>query len=128
MPIRMVITKGPTADCGQASKLIEGLDAAHLLADKAYDSQEIMDQATKNGMISVIPPRKNRKIQRYYDKNLYKLRHLVENAFLHLKQYRAIATRYAKNSASFLAAVHIRCLALLVQYLVTTVSRKTYHN
>ena len=49
---------------------------------------------------------------REYDKELYKARHLVENAFLHLKGWRGIATRYAKNTSSFLAAVHIRCLIL----------------
>jgi len=60
----------------------------------------------------VIPPKKNRKEQRPYDKEIYTLRHLVENAFLHLKRWRGIATRYAKNATSFLAAVQIRCLAL----------------
>ncbi|RKE91190.1 DDE family transposase [Xenorhabdus ehlersii] len=59
-----------------------------------------------------IPSRKNRKVAREYDRELYRLRHLVENAFLHLKRWRGIATRYAKNSASFLAAVQIRCLVL----------------
>lgn len=63
-------------------------------------------------MNAVIPPRKNRTTQRLYDTELYKLRHLIENAFLHLKRWRGIATRYAKNDASFLAAVHIRCIAL----------------
>jgi len=63
-------------------------------------------------MQAVIPPRKNRKEQREYDKHLYRQRHLVENAFLALKQWRGIATRYAKNLSSFLAAVQIRCLAL----------------
>ena len=63
-------------------------------------------------MAPVVPPRKNRKVQREYDKDLYRLRHLVENAFLHLKRWRGIATRYAKNTASFLAAVQIRCLAI----------------
>jgi transposase len=63
-------------------------------------------------MQPVIPPRSNRRVQREYDKDIYKLRHLVENAFLHLKRWRGIATRYAKNSASFLAAVQIRCLAI----------------
>jgi transposase len=62
------------------------------------------------GMQAVIPPKRNRKIQRDYDKDLYKLRHLVENAFLSLKQWRGIATRYAKNSSSFLAAVQIHSL------------------
>jgi transposase len=59
-----------------------------------------------------IPPKKNRTHQRDYDKELYKLRHLVENAFLQLKRWRGIATRYAKNTNSFLAAVQIRCIAL----------------
>ncbi|MDR2529408.1 MAG: IS5/IS1182 family transposase, partial [Synergistaceae bacterium] len=61
---------------------------------------------------AVIPPKKNRKEPRLYDEYLYKLRHLVENAFLHLKRWRGITTRYAKNTSSFLAAVHIRCIAL----------------
>ena len=72
----------------------------------------MIQQAKKQGMVAVIPPRKNRKILREYDKDLYQHRHLVENAFLHLKRWRGIATRYAKNSASFLAAVQIQCLAL----------------
>jgi transposase len=83
-----------------------------LLADKGYDSNAIVQQAIMQGMIPVIPPKKNRKDQREYDAELYKLRHLVENAFLHLKCWRGIATRYAKNTASFLAAVHIRCIDL----------------
>ena len=92
--------------------MIEGLEADFLLADKGYDSDAILEQAKKQGMQAVIPPKKNRKIQRPYDKDLYQLRHLVENAFLHLKRWRGIATRYAKNTRSFLAAVQIRCLVL----------------
>jgi transposase len=92
--------------------LIEGIAAEHLLADRGYDTNAILEQAAKQGMTSVIPPRKHRKVQREYDRHLYKLRHLVENAFLHLKRWRGIATRYAKNTASFLAAVQIRCIAL----------------
>ena len=57
-------------------------------------------------------PKKNRKEQRVYDEYLYQLRRLVENAILQLKQWRGIATRYAKNTASFLAAVHIRCIMI----------------
>ena len=108
----MFITSGTVADCTQGSRLIEGLTAEHLLADKGYDSNEIIDVATEQGMTVVIPPKKNRKEQRAYDKALYKYRHLVENAFMHLKRWRGIATRYAKNAASFLAAVQIRCIVL----------------
>lgn len=63
-------------------------------------------------MIPVIPSKKNRKQLREYDEYLYKIRHLVENAFLLLKRWRGIATRYAKNLASFVAAVQIRCIAI----------------
>lgn len=112
MPIRAIITKGTRADCKEASRLIEGLSAEYLLADKGYDTNAILDQAQKQGIEPVIPPKKYRTKQRKYDEELYKLRHLVENAFLHLKRWRGIATRYAKNSCSFLAAIHIRCIAL----------------
>ena len=60
----------------------------------------------------VIPPKRNRRVQREYDTYLYRLRHLVENAFLHLKRWRGIATRYAKNTTSFVVAVQIRCITL----------------
>ena len=112
MPVRAIITSGTVADCTQAIGLIDGIGAEMLLADKGYDSNAILEQAILQGMQAVIPPRKNRKEQREYDAELYKLRHLVENAFLHLKRWRGIATRYAKNTASFLAAVHIRCIDL----------------
>ena len=112
MPVRFAITEGKAADCKQAGKLIEGIDAEHLLADKAYDTDAIIKMAETAKMHVVIPPKKNRNIQRMYDEELYKVRHLVENAFLHLKRWRGIATRYAKNSASFIAAPQIRCIAL----------------
>jgi len=95
--------------------LIEGINAEYLLADRGYDSNAILEQAENQGMNAVIPPKKNRRVQRPYDKDLHKIRHLVENAFLHLKRWRGIATRYAKNTASFLAAVQIRCIALWAQ-------------
>ncbi len=117
MPVRVVITQGTTADCTQASRLIEGITAGYLLADRGYDSDAIVEQAGTKGMNPVIPPRRNRKTQRDYDPELYRLRHIVENAFLHLKRWRGIATRYAKTSASFLAAIQIRCIALWVSIL-----------
>ena len=112
MPVRIFITKGTTADCTQAEKLIEGFASNILLADRGYDSNAIVKKAEEAGMQVVIPSRKNRKKQREHDEILYKLRHLVENAFMVLKRWRGIATRYAKRTASFLAAVQIRCLAV----------------
>ena len=112
MPVRVLITDGNTADCTQAAHLIAGIDAGALLADKAYDSDAIISMAVDADMEPVIPPRKNRKQPRDYDEYLYRMRHLIENAFLHLKRWRGIASRYAKNVASFMAAVQIRCIAL----------------
>ncbi len=117
MPVRLIITEGTAADCNYAIPLIEGIFAEHLLADRGYDSNDIISQAIKQGIDPVIPPKKNRKDQREYDKYIYKLRHLVENAFLHLKQWRGIATRYAKNTKSFVAAVHIRCILIWAKIL-----------
>jgi IS5 family transposase len=68
----MVVTDGTTADCTQAPKLLEGQDPGYLLADKVYDRGDSVHQAAENGTIPVIQPRKNRNIQRYYDKDIYK--------------------------------------------------------
>lgn len=92
--------------------LIEGISAEVWLADRGYDTNQIVAYAHDAGMEVVIPSKKNRKEQRDDDRYLYRWRHLVENAFLHLKRWRGIATRYAKNTASFLAAVQIRCIAI----------------
>ncbi len=112
MPVRVIITEGTTSDCSQANALIDGINAEYLMADRAYDTNEILEKVESNGIVAVIPSKKNRKNKRYYDKYLYKLRHLVENAFLALKRWRRIATRYAKNASSFIAAVQIRCILL----------------
>ena len=117
MPVRVIITEGTRADCKEAIHLIQGISAENLLADRGYDTSEIVSYAVSSGMNVVIPPKRNRKEQREYDKYLYKIRHLVENAFLWLKRWRGIATRYAKNSASFLAAVQIRCIAIWLSVL-----------
>ena len=103
MPVRLVLTGGTVADCTQAHSLIEGIAAEYLLADRGYDTNAIVAEAEARGMEPVIPPRSHRRKPRYYDRALYKLRHLAENSFLDSKQWRAVATRYAKNEASFLA-------------------------
>lgn len=112
MPVKCIVTSGTTADCTQALALIDGVEAECLLADRGYDTNALVAQAKLQGMEVVIPSKRNRKEQREHDKELYTARHLVENAFLHLKRWRGIATRFAKNTASFEAAVQIRCVAL----------------
>ena len=86
MPVRILITEGTRADCSQACTLIKGISAEALLADRGYDTDAIVAYALNEGMEVIIPPKRNRKEQRTYDEYLYKLRHLVENAFLILKR------------------------------------------
>jgi transposase len=81
-------------------------------ADKAYDTDAIITALESQGTSPVIPPKKNRTLQRTYDKALYKLRHMVENSILNLKGWRAIATRYAKTTKTFLAECQIAALFL----------------
>ena len=53
----------------------------------------------------MVPPRKNRKEQREYDKSIYKNRNQIERFFNRLKQFRRITTRYDKLLFSFLSLV-----------------------
>ena len=117
MPVKAIVTEGARTDCKEAVHFIEGIAAENLLADQGYDTSKIISFAISTGMNIVIPPKKNRKEQRDYDRYLYKTRHLIENAFLWLKRWREIVTRYAKNAASFLAAVQIRCIAIWLSVL-----------
>lgn len=112
IPLRFVITDGVTADGKTALHLIQGIKAERLIADKAYDSQEILKAGTFMRMEVCIPPRKSRKIQRERDKYLYKARRLVENAFLKLKRLRGISTRYCKTVVSFFAAICLACVVI----------------
>lgn len=67
----------------------------------------MIEPLRKAGKTIVIPPKSNRQNKRDYDEDLYKDRHLIENFFAKLKQYRALATRYDKRAATFLSAVYM---------------------
>ncbi|XWN35206.1 MAG: IS5 family transposase [Roseivirga sp.] len=112
MPLRAIITSGTEADCKYASPLLTGMTAQQLLAERGYDTKQVVRQAKNQKMNVVIPSKRNRIVSRAYDKEAYKKRHLVETAFLYFKRWRGIATRYAKRASSFLAAIQIRCIAL----------------
>lgn len=107
-PTSFILTPGQAHDLNGADGLLPDLEADALLADKAYDADErVLDLLQKAGKTAIIPPKRNRKEPREYDKELYTARHLIENFFCKLKQYRAIATRYDKTACNFLAAVYL---------------------
>ena len=79
-----------------------------LIADKAFDADaRVLAPLAAAGKIAVIPPKANRRLPRDFDRDTYKARHLIENFFAKIKQFRAIATRYEKTAQNFLAAVHL---------------------
>ena len=86
----------------------QGCKLQHLLADKAYDADErVLKPLEAANKTAIIPPKGNRKNPRTYDKAQYESRHLIENFFCWIKQFRAIATRYDKTARNFLAAFHL---------------------
>ena len=83
----------------------------YLVADKGYDAYSLRRLARDSGATPVIPGRRNRKRTIRYDKPRYAGRHLIENAFCRLKDFRRIHTRYDKLAANFLSAVALATAA-----------------
>jgi transposase len=107
-PVSFFLTGGEAHDLVGADHLLPQMQADMLIADKAFDADErVIQPLEAAGKAAVIPPKANRKSPRSYDRHLYKARHLIENFFAKLKQFRAIATRYDKTARNFLAAVHL---------------------
>ena len=103
---RFRLTGGEAGDSPQALPLLGDLKPDSLSADKAYDTDALLDHLAATGIEAVIPPRSNRLIQRPFDQHRYKSRNLVERFFCRIKQFRRIATRYdklAERFASFVA-------------------------
>ena len=107
-PTGFHLTPGQKCDLDGADVLLKDIKAETVLGDKGYDAaQRVIEPLHQQGKTVVIPSRCNRKTPRPYDKELYKARHLIENFFAKLKQYRAIATRYDKLAETFLSAIHM---------------------
>jgi transposase len=106
-PVGFFLTGGEAHDLVGADHLLPDMQAETLIADKAFDADErVIAPLAAAGKTAVIPPKANRKLPRDFDRHLYAARHLIENFFAKLKQFRAIATRYDKTARNFLAAVH----------------------
>ncbi len=111
-PIRFELTGGEEADSPWAIPLLTDFEFGALLADKAYDTNEILEFITFRGALPCIPPKNNRVVQREIDRVLYKERNLVERFFNKLKQYRRLATRYEKTARNFLAMLTLAAVTI----------------
>ena len=114
-PTGFYLSGGQASDLVGADQLLPGLAAGAVLADKAYDADErVLAVLEAAEITAVIPPKRNRIAPREYDKHRYGARHLIENFFQKLKQYRAIATRYDKLARNFLAGIHLAAACILL--------------
>ncbi len=111
-PVRFIVTAGQRHDSTQAIALLTGLRARYVIADKGYDSQELIEYIEGQGATPVIPPRAGRRSPRPYDATLYKQRNWIERSFNKLKHCRRLATRYDRKTAHFLAFLHLAAFAL----------------
>lgn len=112
LPVRLIGSPGQRNDIAFAHDLIEGIDADVAIADKGYDADHLTDKIGENGTQLVIPPKRNRKVQRSYDAELYKERNRIERFFNKLKQFRRVATRYDKLLANFMGFVKLAAIAI----------------
>ena len=106
-PLRFVLTGGQVNDSTQADRLLDEVQTRHVIADKGYDIDSVLEKIKELGASTVIPPKSNRKEQREYDKELYKERNLIERAFNKLKRFRRIATRYDRKALYFRSFLYL---------------------
>lgn len=101
-----MLTPGNVSDITAAPALLERASGMrYLLGDKGYDADRLRRALRETGTTPVIPGRRNRKRTIRHDKQRYRDRHLVENAFCRLKDFRRVATRYDKLANNFLSGV-----------------------
>jgi putative transposase len=96
-PLRFILTPGQRADVSQAEALLTGFKPGAVIGDKGFDSDDFIAHIEALEAKVVIPPKKNRRVQRGVDTNLYADRNKIERFFGRIKHYRRIATRSREN-------------------------------
>ncbi|HEY7493889.1 MAG TPA: transposase, partial [Candidatus Tectomicrobia bacterium] len=111
------ITAGQAGDAPVGEAMIDALQPCDGIAqaamDRAYDSNAIRAKLDAKGITPVIPPKANRLEMIGYDKEQYKQRNKGEQLFNKLKQFRRVATRYEKRTATFFGFVILALITVL---------------
>jgi transposase len=105
--VRFVLLPGQRYDTVGVPPLIDGLTFEALIADKAFDSNAIIADLDERGAKVVISQHPRRGSPRPIDTEMYKWRHLIENFFCKLKEFKRIAMRADKTDRSFAAMIHL---------------------
>jgi transposase len=118
LPVALHVTAGQEADVTHAPALLAAVPAeaavAAVIADKGYDSKDLVSSIRAKGAEAVIPTLSTRKEQRVIDKDRYKDRNLGERFWRRAKQFRRVATRYEKTARNFLAFVQVASIMSLL--------------
>lgn len=107
-----ILLPGQRNDIYGVRSLIKDKSFGALLADKAFDADRLIKELTQKGIEPVIPPRKGRNTERRYDHGKYKWRHLIENFFCRIKEFKKIAMRCEKTDESFAANIYLAATVL----------------
>ncbi len=107
-PITLKLSEGQAHDGKSASDLLDGLGTGQiLLADRAYDSDALRQSLAERGAWANIKPMPNRVNIPAFSPFLYRYRNLVERFFNKVKHFRAVATRFEKHDANYLAILKL---------------------
>ena len=110
--VRFTLLPGQRFDSVGVPPLIESVTFDALIADKAFDSNAIIADLDERGAKVVVSQHPRRAIPRVIDEEMYKWRHLIENFFCRLKEFKRIAMRAEKTDDSFKAMIYI-CAAVI---------------
>ena len=110
--VRFHLLPGQRHDTVGVAPLIEDIAFGAILADKAFDSNWIIEEMNERGAQIVISQRPQRKKPLQIDTEIYKWRHLIENFFAKLKEFKAIAMRCEKTDRNFTAMIYA-CAAVI---------------
>ena len=118
LPILLKLTEGQAHDGRSAADMLDGIGKDQvLLADRAYDSNALRDKLGERGAWANIRPLANRRDKPAFSAFLYKYRNLVERFFNKLKHFRAVATRYEKHDANYLALVKLASAKIWMRFM-----------
>lgn len=117
LPITLKLSEGQAHDGRSAADMLINLtDGQILLADRAYDSDALRADLAARGAWANVKPMPNRKNIPAFSRFLYRYRNLVERFFSKLKHFRAVATRYDKHDANYLALVKLAAARIWMRF------------
>jgi transposase len=105
--VRFQLLPGHRFDTVGVEPLLDDVEFGGLIADKAFDSDRIIADLNARGAKIVISQHPRRAKPLPLDRDLYKWRHLIENFFCKLKEFKRIALRADKTDLSFSAMIYI---------------------